>query len=74
MIYTDILLIRDNYAIQQDNMTLLVVTAQQYYNGRTYANYSTTQRALLLEPGGCSPPQEQDGSVLQGAKLLVFNN
>ena len=41
MIYTDILLIRDNYVIQRDNMTLLVVTAQQYYNGRTYANYST---------------------------------
>ena len=41
MIYTDILFIRDNYAIQRDNMTLLVVTAEQYYNGRTYANYST---------------------------------
>ena len=41
MICTDILVIRDNYAIQRDNMTLLVVTAQQYYNGRIYANYSS---------------------------------
>ena len=40
MIDTGILLIRDNYAIQRNNMLLLVVTAQQCYNGRTYANNS----------------------------------
>ena len=30
MNYTEILLIRDNYAVQCNNMTLLVVTVKQY--------------------------------------------
>ena len=30
MIYTEILLIRDNYAIQCNNMTLLIVTVKKY--------------------------------------------
>ena len=55
MIYTEILL-RDNYAIQRNNMLLLVVTAQQCYNGRSYANYfnyfGTSWNWLLFWLGG----------------------
>ena len=47
MIYTEILFLSDKFVIQDNTMLHLVITVQQYYNVRTYPNYSFT---LCINP------------------------